>query len=80
MFCVTAYEYSVNTAQNRFLAVTSLKKINRLMDVAGFDWNLVFKWDFMSSAEIAQRRNNVIAPIRFVFHVQFLVMDTGRQV
>jgi polypeptide N-acetylgalactosaminyltransferase len=30
----------------------------------GFDWNLVFKWDFMSSEEINRRRDNVIAPIR----------------
>jgi len=54
-----------------------MKKSIRLIYVAGFDWNLVFKWDFMSSAEIAQRRHNVIAPIRFVFHVQFAIMDAG---
>ncbi|XP_072032182.1 polypeptide N-acetylgalactosaminyltransferase 2-like [Amphiura filiformis] len=30
----------------------------------GFDWNLVFKWDYMTPAERNSRRNNPIAPIR----------------
>ena len=30
----------------------------------GFDWNLVFKWDFMTSEEVSRRRSNPIAPIR----------------
>jgi len=35
-------------------------------DFAGFDWNLVFKWDFMTSEEISRRSSNMIAPIRLV--------------
>ena len=31
---------------------------------AGFDWNLIFKWDYMSQTEIGQRKNNPTAPIR----------------
>ena len=31
----------------------------------GFDWNLVFKWDAMSSEEIADRASNPISPIRY---------------
>lgn len=30
----------------------------------GFDWNLVFKWDFMMVQEISKRKQNMIAPIR----------------
>lgn len=30
----------------------------------GFDWNLVFKWDFMTASEMSIRKQNVIAPIR----------------
>ncbi|KAI0208904.1 Polypeptide N-acetylgalactosaminyltransferase 2 [Lamellibrachia satsuma] len=30
----------------------------------GFDWNLVFKWDYMTMQEIEGRRGNPIAPIR----------------
>ncbi|RUS91431.1 hypothetical protein EGW08_000755 [Elysia chlorotica] len=30
----------------------------------GFDWNLVFKWDFMTQEERNKRRENPIAPIR----------------
>lgn len=30
----------------------------------GFDWNLVFKWDFMTSEERNKRRENPISPIR----------------
>jgi len=41
-------------------------------DTAGFDWNLVFKWDFMTSEEISRRSSNMIAPIRFVFLTRFL--------
>ncbi|XP_060605412.1 polypeptide N-acetylgalactosaminyltransferase-like isoform X2 [Ruditapes philippinarum] len=29
----------------------------------GFDWNLVFKWDYMTSEERNKRASNVIAPI-----------------
>ncbi|GFR81520.1 polypeptide N-acetylgalactosaminyltransferase [Elysia marginata] len=32
--------------------------------VPGFDWNLVFKWDFMTSEERNKRRENPISPIR----------------
>nr|XP_054757971.1 polypeptide N-acetylgalactosaminyltransferase 2-like [Lytechinus pictus] len=30
----------------------------------GFDWNLVFKWDYMTQAERNSRRADPIAPIR----------------
>jgi len=30
----------------------------------GFDWNLVFKWDFMTADEMTRRRGNTIAPVR----------------
>lgn len=30
----------------------------------GFEWNLVFKWDYMSGEEIHKRRDNPTAPIR----------------
>jgi polypeptide N-acetylgalactosaminyltransferase len=30
----------------------------------GFDWNLVFKWDYMSSEERNRRRENPISPIK----------------
>ncbi|XP_033639807.1 polypeptide N-acetylgalactosaminyltransferase 2-like [Asterias rubens] len=30
----------------------------------GFDWNLVFKWDYMTPTERGSRRSNPIAPIR----------------
>ncbi|KAI6233109.1 Polypeptide N-acetylgalactosaminyltransferase [Aphelenchoides fujianensis] len=30
----------------------------------GFDWNLVFKWDFLPAAARAERRQNPTAPIR----------------
>ena len=33
---------------------------------SGFDWNLVFKWDYMSQDEIAKRRSNPIQPIKSV--------------
>ena len=33
--------------------------------VAGFDWNLVFKWDYMTGDEISARRSNPIQPIRY---------------
>ena len=32
----------------------------------GFDWNLVFKWDYMTPTERASRRSDAIAPIRWV--------------
>ena len=32
----------------------------------GFDWNLVFKWDTLTNAEIQERKKNPIAPIRLV--------------
>lgn len=31
--------------------------------VLGFDWNLVFKWDYMSADERKARRGNPVAPI-----------------
>ncbi|PIK36102.1 putative polypeptide N-acetylgalactosaminyltransferase 2, partial [Apostichopus japonicus] len=30
----------------------------------GFDWNLVFKWDYMTADEKSKRRSNPIAPIK----------------
>lgn len=30
----------------------------------GFDWNLVFKWDYMTAEEKSKRRANPIAPIK----------------
>ena len=33
--------------------------------MAGFEWNLVFKWDYMSGEEIHKRRDNPTAPIRY---------------
>lgn len=32
---------------------------------SGFDWNLIFKWDYMTSEERNQRMSNPISPIRY---------------
>ena len=33
----------------------------------GFDWNLVFKWEYLSSEERAQRKKDPTAAIRCVY-------------
>jgi len=45
--------------------------------VTGFDWNLVFKWNFMSTEEVFRRNHNIIAPIRFVVLVLFFVVGSS---
>ncbi len=37
----------------------------------GFDWNLVFKWDYMTGDEINKRKDNPIQPIKYVAHLYF---------
>lgn len=32
----------------------------------GFDWNLVFKWEFLPNREREKRYDNPIAPIRYI--------------
>lgn len=34
----------------------------------GFDWNLVFKWDYMTLEQRRARQGNPIAPIKYVAH------------
>lgn len=43
--------------------ITSSRFITMLL-CAGFDWNLVFKWDYMTGDEINLRRDNPIQPIK----------------
>lgn len=31
---------------------------------AGFDWNLVFKWDYMTPEQRRARQGNPVAPIK----------------
>lgn len=32
----------------------------------GFDWNLVFKWDYMTPEQRRARQGNPVAPIKYV--------------
>lgn len=45
-------------------AVYKQQVFNISPHVAGFDWNLVFKWDYMSPEERNRRRKEPVSPIK----------------
>lgn len=47
---------------------------NNFLYWPGFDWNLVFKWDYMTSEERNRRLSDPISPIRSVCHETAVVM------
>ena len=48
------------------VAIIIVFNLESLFFSSGFDWNLVFKWDYMTSEEVAQRKSNPIQPIKYV--------------
>jgi len=65
-------EYQVVCKRFPLFLIYKLLQAYDWCDIVGFDWNLVFKWDFMTSEEIAQRSSNVIVPIRLCFDFIFI--------
>lgn len=52
----------------KFLVFFKIEGIDRKICLSlffvGFEWNLVFKWDYMTTEERNKRSDNPVAPIR----------------
>lgn len=58
-FCLILHYYNMNNDHSLNILLCFLLK--------GFDWNLVFKWDYMTPEQRRARQGNPVAPIKYVY-------------
>lgn len=58
-FCLVLSYYNLNNHHSLNILLCFLLK--------GFDWNLVFKWDYMTPEQRRARQGNPVAPIKYVY-------------
>lgn len=72
---MSSSEYTYTSLQNRKAVVSPVIDVidmDTFIYVAaasnlkgGFDWNLVFKWDFLTPKEVAERESYPTSPIKW---------------